>query len=256
MEIDWSYFMKRIIIAIISFIFVIFFPTPTHAQSDTITLRLSRDWGYGGPNGRIEGTFSMRVSGPENMSEVRFFIDAEMVAIDTTSPFQYQFKTGSFSPGQHTLSASGTLSDGTELQASTMQRTFLTKDEANTDTRGLVIPILVGVGAITLIATVVPLLLGKKREHKPGEYGMAGGAICPRCTYPYSRNYLSPNLVVGKLERCPHCGKWAIARRATQGALEEAENRLAHRDKGSSEDHAAKTAKGLEKLIDESRFED
>jgi hypothetical protein len=60
----------------------------------------------------------------------------------------------------------------------------------------------------------------------PGQYSLAGGAVCPRCELPYSRKTFSPNLLVGKLERCPHCGKIAVVGRASPSALEAAEARL------------------------------
>jgi hypothetical protein len=37
---------------------------------------------------------------------------------------------------------------------------------------------------------------------------------------PFSRSVLAPNMLVGKLERCPHCRKWAIVGRAGSADLE------------------------------------
>ena len=99
----------------------------------------------------------------------------------------------------------------------------------------------------------MPLLLTRNKEFVPGKYGPAGGAICSRCALPFSRSLLAPNLVTGKLVRCPHCGKTAILPRAPLQQLKEAEARLT-RDgeslaRSSQQDN-------LEKLIEESRFED
>ena len=61
-------------------------------------------------------------------------------------------------------------------------------------------------------------------------------------------------MLVGKLEHCPHCGKWAVVRKATAAELAAAEARwVADATRGtleleSEEDH-------LQRLIEESRYE-
>jgi hypothetical protein len=62
-------------------------------------------------------------------------------------------------------------------------------------------------------------------------------------------------MLTGKLERCPHCGRWSIARRARPQELEAAEARLA------AEESRGALAVDDEKerdrrMIDESRFEE
>jgi len=101
---------------------------------------------------------------------------------------------------------------------------------------------------------ITQLLLGRKKKHTPGVYSMAGGAICPRCTFPYSRNMLSPNLVIGKLARCPHCGKWAIVSRASAKALQAAEARFAAESQGTIE--TISEEEKIRQMIDDSRFEE
>jgi hypothetical protein len=85
-------------------------------------------------------------------------------------------------------------------------------------------------------------------------YGAAGGAVCPRCTLPYSRNPLSPNLLFGKLERCPHCGKWGIARAASRSELDAAEVRL-RQDSQRGTLEAADEQGRLQQEIEDSRFD-
>jgi hypothetical protein len=97
-------------------------------------------------------------------------------------------------------------------------------------------------------------LLGRKKPHVPGVYGMAGGAICPRCTFPYARGLMAPNLVIGKLSRCPHCGKWAVVAAASPDALAAAEARLAAENQGEVREDSE--AEKLQQRIDDSRFED
>ena len=72
---------------------------------------------------------------------------------------------------------------------------------------------------------------------------------------PYTRHMLAPNLFTGKLERCPHCGIWAVVPRAGSEALEAAEARLA--GSGGAPEMAAESAEEkLERQLDESRFDD
>ena len=118
----------------------------------------------------------------------------------------------------------------------------------------MIVPLLIVVGGATLLGVLAPVLMGRKKNHRPGEYGMAGGAVCPRCTFPYSRRVLSPNMLVGKLERCPHCGKWAVVPRATSAELEAAESRLAQESTGTIE--TLSEEEKLRRMIDDSRFEE
>ena len=66
---------------------------------------------------------------------------------------------------------------------------------------------------------------------------------------------MGPNLLVGKLERCPHCGKWAIAGRASPAQLEAAEARYekdAHQGEVDPDQHERR----YERMLDDSRFEE
>lgn len=89
-----------------------------------------------------------------------------------------------------------------------------------------------------------------------GQYSLAGGAVCPRCSFPYSRKTFSPNLLVGKLERCPHCGKIAVVRRASPVNLDAAEARLAGQSQEDAPQPEESQADSLRRQLDESRFED
>ena len=82
---------------------------------------------------------------------------------------------------------------------------------------------------------------------------MAGGAICPRCTFPYTRHMFAPNMLVGKLERCPHCGKWAIVPQANAAALQAAEERLAA--EGEDQIETVSEEEKLRRMIEDSRFD-
>jgi hypothetical protein len=223
-------------------------------QAPTLELRLSRDFGYGGFDNDIQGRFSMHAEGPEDLVEVRFRIDAAVVNVDTEAPFRYQFETDDYPPGVHTLSATGTLSSGEEIASQEIVREFLSAEEASATVKNLVLPLLLVVGAVLLLGIAVPLLFGRGKTHEPGVYGMAGGAVCKRCGMPFSRSVLAPNMLVGKLERCPHCRKWAIVGRAGSADLEKAEARLA--GEGEIEGAPAETEEEKRnRLLEESRFD-
>jgi len=232
-------------------------PVNAWAQEEDETLKLSvrRDFGYGDGT-HIQGRFSLRVSGPEDLLRVEFLIDDEIVSIDTEPPFRYGFSTGEFSPGKHTLAAIGYTTSGESLRSSTRTYEFITAEEARASIVKFVVTMIVLVGVFILLGALGLLMLGRRKgAFRPGEYGLAGGAVCPRCSLPYSRHVLAPNMLVGKLERCPHCGKWALVRRATTTELEAAEAGLVvDRDQGRlrpEEDDEER----LRRMLDESRFE-
>lgn len=89
--------------------------------------------------------------------------------------------------------------------------------------------VIAGVVVLVVIGRRLLLLTESKpaatSPNAPRDYGLAGGAICPRCGEPFARHPLGLNLLAGKLSRCPHCGKWSVVARATPAARAEAEAR-------------------------------
>ena len=70
--------MKKTIYTIgLTLFFSLLFSTPALAQEKDpgISLKLNRDFGYGGFGGEIQGTFSLNASGPDELVEIQFFID-------------------------------------------------------------------------------------------------------------------------------------------------------------------------------------
>ena len=245
---------KRICMALLALLLALT-AAPARAQEDEPPLKLSlrRIFGYGGV-GQIQGTFSLRANDGEDLAAVEFLIDDEVVAVDRQPPFEFRFNTGDFPEGVHTLSARGLTAAGSTLASNTYTREFLSADAAWRAAKRLLVPLLVGIGVLTLAGVGLSFLLGRGGGHRPGVYGLAGGAVCPRCGRPFSRHFWSPNLLAGKLERCPHCGKWALVRRASAAALQAAEEQLAAEAGGDlitpeSEDDR------LRRLLDESRYE-
>jgi hypothetical protein len=242
---------KIFLIAVILSVFL--FPDSALAQDEELALRLTRDWGYGA-GGQIQGNFSLRVNGPDDIVKVDFIIDGEIVHTVSEPPFRYQFHTNDFAPGVHSMTAVGYKADGAPVYGTEFVRQFLSADEAKSSTMKIIVPILAIVGIVTLVGALAPALMMRGKEFKPGNYGAAGGTVCPRCTFPYSRNVLAPNLLVGKLQRCPHCGKWAIVARASQAELQAAEERWAR--EGTSTVETPSEEERMRQMLDDSRFDD
>ena len=246
--------MRKIIFIAIA-VLLFFLPVNALAQDETppLDLRLSRDWGYGGMYGEIQGNFSLRVNGPDEIVRVEFIIDGQVVDTDTAPPFRYQFNTSEYSPGPHTLTAIGYNADGTPLPGKTYHRTFLSAEEARSKTVALIFPLVGVVALITVAGVVVSLLFGRGKDFSLGKYGLAGGAVCPRCGFPYSRHMWVPNLLVGKLERCPHCGKWAVVPAASSADLRAAEDRW--RQEGTSLVETPSEEEKRRQMLEDSRFD-
>lgn len=235
------------------------FLTPVLAQdSPEMSIRLSRDFGTG-LGSRIEGTFSIHATGPDNLAKVTFYLNDESIGADNAAPFRLQFHTGSFPPGQYIISAIGTTSDGQELTSNTLGATFMSAEESRSSVGKMIAPVL-GIVLLFAIGSVgMSLWAARRNKLEPGaprQYGLAGGAICPRCHRAYPRHFLSPNMVMGKLERCPFCGKWAIVAAAPPALLAAAEEA----ERQSLQEHVADSPISTEEKqkhrLDDSRFEE
>jgi len=235
---------------------LLFLPFRGQAQEEDEALKLaiSRDFGYGGGT-RIQGRFSMRASGPEDLNRVEFLIDEQVVFTDSEPPYRYNFSTGEYPPGVHALSAIGYRQDGSTLPATTWTFEFVTAEQAHADMIKIVGPILGVIVVFMLVGVLAPFLMGKRKGgFRPGEYGVAGGAVCRRCGLPFGRHLLSPNLILGKMERCPHCGKWMIASSASKAELEAAEARLQSDYELGRLNPEEDEEEKLKRMLDESRF--
>jgi len=198
------------------------------AQDSPYTLRIVRDWGYG--NGAdINGRMSLSLKGDQDqIQQVTFFIDGEVMASVATAPFKYQFDTNNFEPGLHRLTAEVKTSTGETYTTNGLVSNFLEKSAANQST----LRILLLVGGIAVASIAIQFFMQKNankntKYDKNGrvQYGVWGGAVCPSCGQPFNRSFLGINLVGVRLERCPHCGKMVAARRASPLEIERANQR-------------------------------
>jgi hypothetical protein len=222
----------------------------TFAQSE-LTLSINRDFGYGGFDNKIEGLFSLEAEGPDDLSRVDFFIDEDLIASREQAPFRIQFSTNSFAPGEHLIYAIGFTSSGDELRSNEIVRVFITKEESRNAVIGIIIPTISIIVVLMILSLVIQTFLGRKE--KIGEYGILGGTVCPKCGLPFSLKILGFNWFGGKFQRCPHCGKWSVLKRASAEALAASEAR--YRGDDATQIAAESPGQKIKRQIDDSRYE-
>jgi hypothetical protein len=242
---------------LIQLIVILIFAGPVLAQDEAeLRLTLRRDFGYAG-GGDIQGTFTIRASGPEDLQSVVFYLDGVPLGEAAQPPFELRFHTESYPLGEHSLSATGITASGREVSSNPVQVRFASANEGFQSGMRIVLPLLgIVVGLLVLSFAISFVAGGKLKNLPPGtqrQYGMAGGAICPRCRRPFSRHFISMNLLVGKLERCPYCGKWSILAAQPLSVLRAAE--AAELEAAGGETVPQETEEErLRKELDQSRY--
>jgi len=246
----------------ILFISWILLPGLAWAQEEfPLKLSLSRDFGYSSGTGQIQGTFSMKVTGPDNLSRVVFLIDDQPMGEITAAPFKVRFKTDSYPLGVHTLSAVGYTADGQELHSNGKKAQFVEASEGWKTAGKIVLPILGILVGISIVAYLIPaIFIRGKKSHlplgAPRHYGIMGGTICPKCNRPFGIHIWGLNMVIGKLDRCPHCGKWSLVTSASQEALRAAETAEMELDKPIPSQPITPDEADLRKELENSRYTD
>jgi len=249
--------MKKYLVTILITILVsLVIISAASSQGEELTLSLSRDFGYGGFNGDIQGTFSVKASGPANLERVQFFLDETLLGEDTEAPFAIQFVTDNYPTGAHVFSAVGYSTDGKQLKSQTISALFVSKEEGSAAALKMIVPILVvvfGAMAISAITAMINVRKGKKLPAGATRSYAFGGGICPKCKRPFGFQLVSMNIIVGKLTPCPHCGKWSVVKRATMSELHAAE--LAELDTDQAQIHEASDEEKLRKELDDSKYQ-
>jgi hypothetical protein len=230
-------------------------------QEDQFQIRMKRNWGYSSGTGKIQGTFTIQASGSDDLSRVLFYLDDQVLGETNAPPYELRFVTDDFPLGSHRIYAVGKTASGEELVSNTVQVEFVSADQGWQAAGNIIVPLVVVILGAVGLAIVVPLVFtrGKKEQLPPGaprSYGYYGGAICPKCSRPFSRHIYGLNLGLHKYDRCPYCGKWSLVRRASKEELETAEfaeitaaQEGIFQPKSSEED-------ALRKNLEDSRFED
>jgi hypothetical protein len=225
------------------------------AQTGQLSLNLSRDWGYGGLNGDIEGLFTMHVSGPADLQRVDFYIDETQIGELTKAPFNLQFNTENYPLGSHQMYAFGYSAAGQQYRSSIITGNFVPKQSSPK----LILPILGIVVVVILLSAFVPFLAnrGKRTSLTPGaerKYGAGGGAICPKCHRPFALPLFTAHLGFSKLAVCPYCGKWSLVRVESIDKLRAAEKAELETAKPENISALSEDEK-LRKDIDDSKYQ-
>jgi hypothetical protein len=227
------------------------------AQTETLRLTLTRDFGYSGFSNDIQGTFTLHAGAPADVVRVQFYIDETLIGTDDTAPFSLQFVTDNFSLGAHNLSATGYASSGQTLRSNTIPVVFVSASAGGQAALRIVLPVLAVVFAAMILAAVVPLLVGRKTKPvAPGTQRAYtfGGAVCPRCKRPFPFPFLAMNLPGSKVTRCPNCGRWGIFGYASLDRLRAAER--AEMPAAPEQLPPESAEEKLKKELDDSRFHD
>ncbi len=245
---------------VLTFLIALIFPLAALAQGEeTLSLRLSRDFGYSSGSGDIQGNFSMKATGPDDLARVEFYIDETMIADDSEAPFRVAFTTDSYPQGIHTMAAVGYTSDGRELRSNEIRANFVSAADSQDAMKKIMIPMLGLVFGIMVISFAASFITGRKLKAlppgTPRKYGFAGGAICPRCQRPFPLRVLGMNMLAGKLDRCPYCGKWGIHRSRSLDDLRAAEAAEIERDKAEGTLPEESEEEKLRKQLDSSRYQ-
>jgi hypothetical protein len=185
-------------------------------QTADLTLNVHRNVGYSAGS-QIQGSFHLEVLSTAQLTAVTFKLDGDtIIGTASASPFALDFRTDDYPPGLHALTAEAQTADGRTLVSPERRFEFITAEQGNEAAFRLIGPILGVVGLVLLLVFGSQLFIvmrGKTANMPLGEpraYGFFGGTICPNCQHAFSRHWWALNMVVGKLDRCDHCGKWNI----------------------------------------------
>ncbi len=231
-------------------------------QTQGLVLRLNRDFGFSAGS-KVQGTFTLRAtSAPDGSSDIQrvvFYIDQQVLGEDSAAPFELRFNTDAHPLGEHNLHATGFTASGAEVHSNEIWANFVSAEEGWQAGLAIAGPLLGIVFVMIVLSTMLSIVGGKKLKRLPPgtarTYGAAGGAICKRCGRPFPRHFLAPNMLVGKLERCPYCGHWGIVAARPLEELRAAEAaEVADAQAGALEDVEDETER-LRRQIDESRYQ-
>ncbi len=234
---------------------------PAGAQGAELTLYVRKNMGFNSGS-QIQGSFRIEASGPANLTAVTFTLDGEALGTVSAAPFQISFDTGQYAPGWHTVGATGRTADGQTLTATEKRFEFLTSAQTAQSMQTIILPLLGIIGLVAVVGVGSSLLVGMrsgKRNALPlgaaRNYGLLGGAVCPKCQRPFGIHWWGLNAgLFQKFDRCDHCGKWSLVRRAgpeVLAAAEAAEVRLARPETPIA---AVSAEEKLRRELDASRF--
>lgn len=193
------------------------------AQDSELTLYVRRNFGYGGGS-QIQGNFRCEIDGPKDLTSVTYYVDDQVLATTTEAPFTVNFETDSYPHGVHELKATAVTADGRTLTSNTRKFEFVAAEvgwQVAGQMGGTIL--LVAGGAMVLVLGLQTWLVSRDRKAGGKGYGLLGAAVCPKCGKPFGMHIWGLNALSGKYDRCDHCGKWSVVRRASPAELAAAE---------------------------------
>jgi hypothetical protein len=251
--------MKKINVALLIAGFLsLLLVTVAFAQNEELSISFSRDFGYSSGTGDIQGTFSMKVSGPADLARVEFYIDDTRIGEDGEAPFRIQFVTDNYPLGMHEMYAVGFSEDGREYRSRVVTANFVTAEEGWQAAGKIAIPLIAVVFGAILLSVGVPMLMGRgKLQELPlgaeRKYGVGGGGICPKCQRPFALPLFSMHLGFSKLARCPYCCKVGAVRVQPLQKLRQAEQAELEGAKGQAPEASAEEK--LARELDDSKYQ-
>ncbi len=193
------------------------------AQESELTLYVRRNFGYGGGS-QIQGNFRCEIEGPVDITSVTYYVDDQVLATTTEAPFTVNFETDTYPHGVHEMRATALTADGRTLTSNTRKFEFVAAEvgwQVAGQMGGTILAV-VG-GAMLVVFGLQTWLVNRDRKAGGKGYGLFGAAVCPKCGKPFGMHLWGLNALGGKYDRCDHCGKWSIVRRASPAALAAAE---------------------------------
>ena len=231
--------MKPITFVTALMIFLAGLVFPVQAQESGLRVHLQKDFGYGWGN-TIQGRFTISIVGDSSkIDRATFFIDEEVLGEADSEPFGFSFSTDDFSAGTHRFHAEVLLQDGSVWTTPSVSYRFLSSEEASQQ----LTKILMGVGGavlvILLLMVAVQMVTIRRKPGREGapsvpqNYGLLGGTICPKCGRAFTRHIWGFYLLVGRLDRCEHCGSWVMTKRAMPAELRSVEENQSREDQNT-----------------------
>lgn len=236
-------------------------PTPALAQS-TYSLNVHRDFGYGNGN-QIRGNFSLSVTPTDGIQSVTYWIDDLQIGQVNAAPFTLAFQTQNYSEGSHQLKAIIQTTAGQTVSTAAATFDFVSADAENQAMKSIILPILGSVLGVILLIVLITVVTSRKKGTvilplgSERNYGITGGAICPKCHRPFPLSLLSFNMgISSKLTRCPYCSKWSLVKRESLDTLRQAEATELEGNNSNPPDSNQNKEEKLKEMIDDSRYTD
>lgn len=230
-------------------------------QSD-YSLNVHRNFGFSSGS-QIRGAFSAEVIGSGQIKTVTFLIDGKTMGQVIQAPYKIDFNTSDFSIGWHDLTATIQTQDNQTYTTQARRFEFVSADAETAAVKNIILPLVGGILLVVFLIVGGQFLIFRNRPLSnlplgtPRNYGLKGGAVCPKCHRPFTLHWWSLNMGIGaKFDRCDFCGRAGLFRMTSLNNLRKAEagelEMASPTGPVAPEDEKEK----LKKMLDESRYTD